>query len=140
MEQEIYDVYIKLDSENRVTEINSSAFLQDTEGWTKIDSSTGDKYHHAQNNYLPEPLADENGLYNFKYSDGQVVRISEENKAPEIAHISALKEIAEIKAKLAETDYIAAKIAEGAATAEEYAEEINKRAEWRRRINELEKV
>lgn len=140
MEQNTYDVYVKLDSQNRIIAVSSSAFLTNTEGWTLIDSGSGDKYHHAQNNYLPDPLVDENGLYNYRYIDGQAVRRSAEEKAPEIAHINALSEIAGLKAKLAETDYIAAKIAEGAATAEEYAEEINKRAEWRRRINELEKV
>ena len=47
-------------------------------------------------------------------------------------------EIAELKAKLKKTDYIAAKLAEGAAKPEEYAEELAQRAEWRARINELE--
>lgn len=47
-------------------------------------------------------------------------------------------EIADLKHKLAATDYIAAKIAEGAATREEYAEQIAQRADWRTRVNELE--
>lgn len=47
-------------------------------------------------------------------------------------------EIAELKAKLKKTDYIAAKLAEGAAKPEEYAEELAQRAAWRARINELE--
>ena len=47
-------------------------------------------------------------------------------------------EIADLKHKLATTDYIAAKIAEGAATREEYAEQIEQRASWREKINELE--
>ena len=140
MEQNTYDVYVKLDSQNRIIAVSSSAFLTNTEGWALIDSGSGDKYHHAQNNYLPDPLVDENGLYNYRYIDGQAVRRSAEEKEPEIAHINALSEIAELKAKLAETDYIAAKIAEGAAAVEEYSEEISRRAEWRARINELEGV
>lgn len=46
--------------------------------------------------------------------------------------------IAELKEKLAETDYIACKIVEGVATKEEYAEAIEQRQIWREEINELE--
>lgn len=48
------------------------------------------------------------------------------------------EEIADLKAKLAATDYAVIKIAEGSATAEEYAELIKQRKAWRARINELE--
>ena len=49
----------------------------------------------------------------------------------------AENEIAELKAYLEQTDYIACKIAEGAAAAEEYSEQLTKRSEARARINEL---
>ena len=45
-----YIVYIRVDSSNRVLEINSSAFLANTTGWTQIDEGWGDRYHHAQGN------------------------------------------------------------------------------------------
>ena len=48
--------------------------------------------------------------------------------------------IAELKAKLADTDYVAIKIAEGSATASEYADVIAQRKAWRAEINELESV
>lgn len=48
--------------------------------------------------------------------------------------------IRQLKAKLAETDYIAAKIAEGSATAKEYAEQIAERQAWRAEINEREEL
>lgn len=48
--------------------------------------------------------------------------------------------IRQLKAKLAETDYIAAKIAEGSATTKEYAEQIAERQAWRAEINELEEI
>ena len=48
--------------------------------------------------------------------------------------------VAELKAKLAETDYIAAKIAEGAATKEEYADVIAQREIWRVEIRTLEEA
>ena len=138
MEENISKVYVKTDDLNNVIAVNSSDFLSDTTDWTLIDEGVGDKYHHAQNNYLDKPLTDENGIYNYKLVNGAVIERTNEDKAPELAHIDAQREIAWLKDKLSETDYIAAKIAEGAATAEEYKDVIAKRQQWRRRINELE--
>lgn len=135
---ESYKVYIKTDENGNITAVNSSAFISDVTDWTLIDEGTGDKYHHAQNNYLDKPLTDENGLYNYKLVDGNIAERTEADKAPELSRIDLQREIAELKIKLAQTDYIAAKIAEGSATVEEYSEEIRKRREWRARINELE--
>ena len=135
-----YAVYAKTDDRNVITAINSSAFLPDTSSWTEIDEGEGDKYHHAQNNYLSAGLTDENGIFNYKLTDGKPVLRTSEEKSPELKRIAAAQEIAELKAKLAATDYISAKIAEGAATREEYAEELAERAAWRARINELESV
>ncbi len=133
-----YIVYVKTDGRGVVVDINSSAFIAEQSGWTVIDNGTGDKYHHAQANYLPEGLTDENGIYNYKLVNGKPVLRTEEDKAPELAHIAAAREISELKDKLAATDYIAAKIAEGAATREEYSDKLAERAAWRARINELE--
>ena len=66
MEMKPYIVYIKMDNTNRITAIDSSAFLSDTTGWTEIDSGYGDKYHHAQGNYFPQPLYDERGIKRYK--------------------------------------------------------------------------
>ena len=137
---EIYKVYVKFDNNGIITAINSSAFLSDTTGWTEIDEGTGDRYHHAQGNYLDMPIMDEQGIYNYKLVDGKPVLRTAEEKAPELERIAAAQEISELKAKLAVTDYIAAKIAEGAATKEEYAEKLAERAEWRTKINELEAI
>lgn len=138
MEENTYKVYVKTAENGVITAINSSAFLTDTSGWTEIDEGSGDKYHHAQNNYLPDGLIDENGIYNYKLIDGKLELRTTEDKAPELAHTAAAQEISELKAKLAATDYIAAKIAEGAATPEEYAEELAHRRYWRSEINRLE--
>ena len=73
MTQEPYKVYIQTDSENRVTAINSSAFV-DGEGWAQIDEGYTDKYHHAQGNYLDKPLMDERGVYRYKLVDGLVAQ------------------------------------------------------------------
>lgn len=60
-----YGVYIKTDTQNRITSINSSAFLHDVSGWMKIDEGYGDRYHHAQGNYLPKPKMDERGILRY---------------------------------------------------------------------------
>lgn len=133
-----YKVYIKTNDNNVITAVNSSAFLRDTTDWTEIDKGTGDKYHHAQGNYLPVGLMDERGLYNYKLVDGKPVLRTDEDKLPEIDKLNARTEIAQLKRRLAETDYIGIKIGEGAAKPEEYAKERAQRAEWRARINELE--
>ena len=135
-----YTVYAKANENGIITAINSSAFIYDATEWTEIDEGVGDKYHHAQNNYLSAGLTDENSIFNYKLTDGKPKLRTAEEKAPELECIAVAQEIAELKAKLAATDYIAAKIAEGAATREEYAEELAERAAWRARINELESV
>lgn len=70
-EMKPYSVYVKIDGANRVTAVNSSAFLRDTDGWIEIDSGFGDKYHHAQGNYFPKPIMDERGIWRYKMENGQ---------------------------------------------------------------------
>lgn len=78
MEMRPYIVYVKVDESNRVTSINSSAFLADVTGWTEIDSGYGDKYHHAQGNYFDKPLYDERGICRYKLVDGKAVERTQE--------------------------------------------------------------
>ena len=40
--------------------------MNDFTGWTEIDQGQGDKYHHAQGNYLPGPLITDGGAYRYK--------------------------------------------------------------------------
>ena len=53
---------------------------------------------------------------------------------------SALKEINELKQKLAATDYCVIKIAEEVAEPSEYSDVLAQRKTWRARINELEAI
>ena len=73
-----YIVYVKVDESNRVTSINSSAFLTDVTGWTEIDSGYGDKYHHAQGNYFRQPIMDDRGIYRYKLVNGRPVERTQE--------------------------------------------------------------
>ena len=83
--EEQYTVYIRTDAAGRIVEINSSAFLADTAGWTAIDEGYGDKYHHAQGNYFPLPLYGTDGCANYKLADGTPALRTEAEKAAEIA-------------------------------------------------------
>lgn|GEM_PF-546506 len=138
MKNNSYKVYAKTDENGVIIAVNSSAFITDTTGWTEIDEGGGDRFHHAQGNYLADGLLDERGLYNYKLIKGAPVPRTDADKQPEVDKLNAAAEIVKLKAQLAATDYIAAKLAEGAATKEEYAEELAHRAYWRSRINELE--
>ena len=84
MEMKPYIVYVKPNDAGYITAVNSSAFLTDTTDWTEIDSGYGDKYHHAQGNYFPEPIFTMGGAYRYKLVDGNVVECTaEEIKAQE---------------------------------------------------------
>lgn len=73
MDTESCKVLVQIDDAGRVTAINSDAFVSG-DGWTQIDEGEGDRYRHAQNNYLIEPLTDERGVYRYKLVDGLVAQ------------------------------------------------------------------
>ena len=73
LEMPTYIVYVKPNDSGYITAVNSSEFLADTTGWTKIDEGYGDKYHHAQGNYFPEPIVTMGGAYRYKLVDGVAV-------------------------------------------------------------------
>lgn len=73
MDTESCKVLVQIDDAGRVTAINSDAFVSG-EGWTQIDEGEGDRYRHAQNNYLLKPLTDERGVYRYKLVDGLVAQ------------------------------------------------------------------
>ena len=78
MDMQPYIVYVRTDDAGRITSINSSAFLPSPNGWTEIDSGYGDKYHHAQGNYFPQPIIDERGICRYKLVDGKPVERTQE--------------------------------------------------------------
>ena len=96
-------VYIKTDDKNRVTAVNSEVFITDKTGWVEIDRGDGDRYVHAQGNYFPKPLTDENGVYRYKYTDGIVSERTAEEMAGDIpAPVPAPPTNAELSAAIAE--------------------------------------
>ena len=105
MEMKPYIVYVKTDDENRITSVNSSAFLRDMDGWTEIDSGYGDKYHHAQGNYFDKPIRDMRYICRYKLVDGKPVeRTQEEMDAdyvPPVPQPTDKERIAALEAQLA---------------------------------------
>ena len=73
MDTESCKVLVQTDEAGRVTAINSDAFVSG-DGWTAIDEGEGDRYRHAQNNYLLKSLTDERGVYRYKLVDGLVAQ------------------------------------------------------------------
>lgn len=103
---EPYKVYIKVNEYGVITAINSSAFLSDTTGWIEVDKGYGNRFHHAQGNYLSTCLIDENGIYQYEYEDGTIKTrsdsdIQEEWEEMMLPNLISQK-IEESKTKLAE--------------------------------------
>ena len=85
----IYTVYANVDAQVRVTEINSSAFVANPTNLVQIDEGSGDRCHHAQNNYLPLPLVTAQGVYRYKLVDGKPAERTAEEMAPDIPTAAA---------------------------------------------------
>ena len=122
MENMKIKVYAKINENNIITDINSSIFLNNVEGYIQIDEGSGDRYAHAQGNYLEKPLVDESGRFNYKFEDGKVLELTEEEKntlfpkteaAPskqEEINSALLQENANIRLQLAKQQKINAEI------------------------------
>lgn len=80
MENE-HKVYVSL-QDGYITSINSDIFLSQEEMDTmmEIDKGQGDKYAHAQSQYLAKGLVDEHGRYNYKFVEGKVIEVAEAEK------------------------------------------------------------
>lgn len=78
----MYKVYIELNEDKQITSINSEIFLSNEEmqTMTNIDAGEGDKYAHAQSQYLEKGLIDEYGRYNYKFTEGKVIEVAEGDK------------------------------------------------------------
>lgn len=76
-----YKVYVSL-QDGYITSINSEIFLsqEEIQTMTEIDKGQGDKYAHAQSQYLEKGLVDELGRYNYKFVEGKVIEVTEADK------------------------------------------------------------
>lgn len=86
----MYKVYVRVDENNRIIEINSSEFIKDLEGWTQIDAGEGDRYHHAQGNYFDKPVFNEQGIPVYKLADGKAIERTAEEIQADVTKIPPL--------------------------------------------------
>ena len=77
-------VFIKIGSKNRITAVKSEIFISDTSGWVEIDNGDGVRFVHAQGNYLPKHITDENGVYRYKFENGTVCERSANEMAADM--------------------------------------------------------
>lgn len=89
-----YRVYVQTDEQGRITAVNSSAFVGADWG-TEIDRGYGDKYHHAQGNYLDGPVYTMDGIPRYKLKEGEAVERTEEEIEADRAALPAPKPTAE---------------------------------------------
>ena len=82
MEENKIKVYIKIDDNNCIIQIESTISDINFSKWILIDEGNGNKYAHAQGNYFPKekPLRDIMGRCNYKYVDNKIVELTEEEK------------------------------------------------------------
>lgn len=74
----------------------------------------------------------------YIYKNGKIaIDTKEEERKAKDTELRA--EYDNLALSLANTDYVVIKIAEGVATEKDYADVLKDRAEWRKRINEIEK-
>lgn len=85
----MYKVYVNLDSNNCIVGVESTAFYEEQtlldKGYVLIDQGdNGDIYGHAQPNYLNmkfgKPTYDDNFKPNFKYENGGINMLTDEEK------------------------------------------------------------
>lgn len=73
-------VYAKLNTNKYIIDIGSEIFISDVTDYVLIDEGEGDKYAHAQSQYLEKGLMDDKGRYNYKFVDSVLVEVAEEDK------------------------------------------------------------
>lgn len=78
MNMKPYEVYIQTNKNSYIIAVNSSEFLTNIDGWTKIDEGYGDRFHHAQGNYFDKSIYTESGVYQYKFVDGVAVECTAE--------------------------------------------------------------
>ena len=80
MEEQLSRVYALINENNIVTRIEGEYTLPiDLTGWTLIEEGTPcDRLNLAQSNYLDKPLMTEDGIYQYKYENDQIVERTEE--------------------------------------------------------------
>ena len=59
-------VFVKVNKDGFITQVDSDVFLKDKTGWTIYDEGEGERFVYAQTAYFEEPLVDEEGNFRYK--------------------------------------------------------------------------
>lgn len=77
-------VYVQTNENGHITAIGSDFFLPGIAGWQRIDEGFGERYDHAQGQYLPLPVYDEEGHANWKLEGGKPSLRTDAEKAADV--------------------------------------------------------
>jgi len=77
-------VYVQTNENGHITAIGSDLFLPGVAGWQRIDEGFGERYEHAQGQYLPLPVYDEEGRANWKLEGGKPSLRTDAEKAADV--------------------------------------------------------
>lgn len=70
--EKTYSVFVRVNAEGYLTDIDSDAFITDPSNWFKVDEGRGELYKYARVNYCPKGLVSD-GFHNYRLVDGVVV-------------------------------------------------------------------
>ena len=70
--EKTYSVFVRVNADGYLTDIDSDAFITDPSNWFKVDEGRGELYKYARVNYCPKGLVSD-GFHNYKLVDGVVV-------------------------------------------------------------------
>ncbi len=89
----MYDVYVKLDAQNRVVAVKGVGAGLPCDGWRLIDSGTGDRYQHAQNHYFDKSIVTtvEGFLCHTYMMDNEIRESTPMEIAAELAELQAAR-------------------------------------------------
>ncbi|GAA0078798.1 hypothetical protein UT300005_31770 [Clostridium sp. CTA-5] len=106
MEENKIKVYVQINENNNITEIESSIssnYIDFSSGWIQIDEGSGDRYAHAQGNYLDKHLRDIQGRYSYKLINNKIIELTEEKKEKLPPQHKRPTEVEQLQKQLLET-------------------------------------
>lgn len=140
MEEMKSKVYVLCDAEGRIIRCDGGYTTPtNLEDWVQIDEGTGDKFNLCQSHYFEDGLYTADFIPKYKLIDGKVVERTE-SEIESDRKPSYSQQIDTLKSLLSSTDYKAIKYAEGEISEEDYQPILLQRREWRKQINELQKL
>lgn len=75
MENEIFArVYVLVDNDGFIINVESSRNLEDTTGWIEIDSGYGRRYAYAQLYYFDKPIWTDDNFLQYRMDENGMVR------------------------------------------------------------------